>query len=720
MATAELSPGHQPGHSRNQTGVKGLTLVVAMLLIALTTVTVAAPPAPTNLVATPGDKRITLTWNAASGATSYRVFRSTTPTFGSTPLVTRTSRSYTNTGLTIGTTYYYRVVARNSSGDSPPSATVSATPIGPPSASTLTAVGGDRQVALSWSAIATATSYKVYRSFIAGTYSATPTITIPSSTTTYTDSALQNGPRHYYTVIAANSGGNSPRSNEASADTEGPPLVIDAATKAAFRLLRQATWGPKPGEIERVKLIGHAAFIDEQLSAPISQYPDSLIGLSMATLQQHVVSLALTGPDQLRQRVAWALHKIWVVSALDGEAAPGMVSYLQLLIQRAFGNYRDLMEAMTLNPAMANYLTVLNSRSQQLTGAPANENYARELMQLFTIGTVRLNADGSPQLNDDGSTVAAYTQDDVMALARILTGWTYGDGDPQTVPTVRGVENYAIPIEAVAAFHDVTAKRFLGVDFPAGVAARDELTQALDLLFQHPNVGPFVAEQLIKQLVRSNPSRNYVGDVAAVFNDNGQGVRGDLPAVVSALLLHPEAATVGSGKFSEPLLFVTSFLRQTTTTMTAMPASYLSAFVDEVASMGQRILFPPSVFSYFSPDFPLRGSDAAFAPASSAPELQILTGYTVLRRANFLSEVIGGSYGPLLVLDLSELLSRVVDPAALVDYCNEQFWGGGMSDPERAEIVAAVRRTSIDSPPLKRVRTALYLTFVVAQTQVDR
>jgi len=700
---------------------------VALLLVALTTgpvrpAAIAAAleplPAPADLVATLGARRVTLTWSAVTGATSYRVFRSTTGTFGTTPVATTSNKTYTNTGLTVGTTYFYRIVARDGGGESPPSATVSATPIAPPAAPTaLSAVGGDRLVTVTWSAVPGATSYRLYRSLIAGRYSGPPTFTLSPSTTTFTDSGRDNGPLHFYTIIAANSGGNSARSNEVSAYTEGPPLVVDPATTAAFRLLRQATWGPKPGDLERVKLIGHEAFIAEQFSAPPSQYPDALIGQSTETLQHHVVSLALTGPDQLRQRVAWALHKIWVVSALDGEAAPGMVSYLRLLLDHAFGNYRDLMEAMTLNPAMGNYLSMLGNRSRQASGAPANENYARELMQLFTIGTARLNPDGSPQLNPDGSPVAAFTQDDVAALARILTGWTYGDGDEQTSPASGDAGNYAAPMEVDESLHDAETKRLLGVEFPAGATARSELERALDLLFRHPNVGPFVAEQLIKQLVTSNPSRPYVRDVAAAFNDNGQGVRGDLPAVVRAILLHPEAAAAHGGKFSEPLLFVTSLLRQTNTTIVGEPRGYLSAFVAELAAMGQRILSPPTVFSYFTPGFALRGSGAA---AATAPELQILTDQTVLRRANFLAEVIGGLYGPSVVMDLSPLMSRAVDPVALVDYCNEQFWGGRMTAPERTAIIDAVRRTSLDSPALRRVQTALYLTFVVAQTQVDR
>ena len=157
------------------------------------------------------------------------------------------------------------------------------------------------------------------------------------------------------------------------------------------------------------------------------------------------MSLALTGPDQLRQRVAWALHKIWVVSAVEADAAPGIVTYQRLFLHGAFGNYRDLMHAVTLNPAMGRYLTMLNNRSQAVTGAPANENYAREVMQLFTIGTSKLNPDGTPIIGAGGVPAPTYTQDDVKALARIFTGWTFGDGNPATSPTGLATANFKGP-----------------------------------------------------------------------------------------------------------------------------------------------------------------------------------------------------------------------------------------------------------------------------------
>jgi uncharacterized protein (DUF1800 family) len=717
-------------------GVLRLFALVALLFLPTTTVveqwrpltlftatTVLAqsgrPPAPTNLVARPGNRQVTLTWTPSAGATSYRVFRSTTGTFGNTQIATVSGTTYTNTGLTNGTKYYYRLVARNNRGSSPPSATVDATPFALPGPETVSAVGGDRQVSVSWSAVSAATSYKVYRSLESNSFSSTPTATVPGTSNTFVDTGLENGPGHYYSVIAVTVAGDTSRSPEAMAFTEGPALVVDDETKAAYRVLRQSTWGPRPGDVDRLKLIGRDAFLDEQFAAASSVYPDTLLTAPVERVQEHVIQLALTGADQLRQRVAWALHKIWVVSANDPNAALGMAAYQRVLLEHAFGNYRDLMEAMTLNPAMGRYLTMLNNRSQMAAGAPANENYARELMQLFAIGPVTLNADGTEQRDADGQPLPTYTQDDVAALARIFTGWTFGDGNPAVAPTALAAADYGVPMEPVAAFHDTTAKTFLGENFPPGATAAGELDRALDLLFNHPNAGPFVAGQLIKQLVTSNPSPGYLRDVAAVFDDNGAAVRGDLRAVVRAILVHPEAAAEGAnaGKLAEPLVFLMAMMRGVNAT-TADPRQP----IDQAMRMGQRLLFPPSVFSYFSPRYTVRGTAEGEGVPLTGPEFQTLTSVTAIERANVVAEVVSGllnERGIGMVVDLTPFSSRARDGAALADYCNQQLLGGRMTSQERAEIVDAIRKIALTSTT-ERARTALYLTFASAQYQVDR
>ncbi|MGE3841704.1 MAG: DUF1800 family protein [Vicinamibacterales bacterium] len=677
------------------------------------------PPAaaPTNLTGTPGNGRVTLVWDPVATATTYRIYRATAGVWDPKSIGSTTTTTFKNYKLTNGTAYSYKVAARNAGGDGPSSEAITLTPEAPPAAPTnITALAGDGQVAVSWAPVPGALGYNVYR----GTSSnrqATQAVAAGLATPEFLDQPLQNGPTYYYKVTAFNVGGESPRSVEVSASPEGTAPPLDPSTATAFRFLRQATWGPRPGDVETLKGMGTSAFLDQQFQAQASVFPDALFSQSLETAQEHFMRLALTGPDQLRQRVAWALHKIWVVSAVEIDSSPAIVTYYRILLNGAFGNYRDVMRNMTLNPAMGRYLNMLNNRSEQVTGVPPNENYPRELMQLFTIGLTRLRADGTSVVDGVGQPIASYTEADVKELARILTGWTYGDGNPGTTPRANRVrEDYRFPMEPLAADHDNGAKMFLGQSFAAGQTATADLEQALDILFNHPNLGPFVSRQLIQQLVTSNPSGGYVQDVAAVFNDNGRGVRGDLAAVVRAILTHPEAGLVNdnTGKLSEPVLFVVSQLRALNATVTDHP--FMS---DKTRDMGQNVFYPPSVFSYFSPGYRVRSTATPTQAPLGGPEFQILTSVTALERVNFVAGVLGGHFGSDVRIDYAPFTALASDPAALVDYVNLLLMGGQMSLAERSEIIAAVR-VSPASRSLERVRTALYLTLVAAQAQVDR
>jgi uncharacterized protein (DUF1800 family)/fibronectin type 3 domain-containing protein len=672
-----------------------------------------SPPAtaPANLSAAPGNARIALTWDPVPGATSYRVFRSTTGEFDRTVLATVTTNTFTNTGLVNQTQYWYRVVGRNTGGDGPFSL-VAAAPIAPPAPPAfVSATATDGSISVKWSPSSGATSYNLYRGTAPGAQGTVPY----AAGLTRSDlvDAVANGPTYYYRVTALNAGGESARSAETSAAVDGPPLAIDAATQAAHRLLRQATWGARPGDVDRVKEIGAAAFVDQQLSMAPSPYPDALLTRGLEVTQEHFMQLALTGPDQLRQRVAWALHKMWVVSAVEVPSTRAIITYYRLLTTGAFGNYRDLMRAMTLNPAMGRYLNMLNNRSRHVTGVPPNENYARELLQLFTLGVALLNPDGTPVLDATGMPVPAYTEADVAELSRILTGWTFGDGDPATVPTTLARDNYGVPMEPVPAYHDPAAKEFLGQAFTAHQSASQDLEQALDVIFNHPNVGPFVSRQLIQQLVTSNPSPAYVAAVAAVFNN--PGARGDLSAVVRAILLHQEASAVTrtSGKLAEPVIFVVAPLRALGATVADYP--FMSTYAE---IMGQKVFFPPSVFSYFSPGFRVRGTNVGSAPPLGGPEFMILTSVTALERANYVGALLGGFFGTDVAFDLTPFNARAADPGALVDYCNLVFLGGRLAPSERNVVLDAVR-ASATTGATERVRTAIYLTLVIASSQVD-
>ena len=480
------------------------------------------PPAtaPAGLTATPANARVALTWSAVAGATKYRVFRSTDAAVDGLALGSVTTTAFKDYKVTNGTTYYYRVLAANAGGDGPLSAAVPATPMDKPAVPTgLTATAGNRVVTLSWTAVPGADGYRLYRATRPGRQGTTPLVANLTAPT-FVDNDVTNGPTYYYKVTAFNVGGESPRSAEASASPEAPPPGTDIDALGAFRFLRQSTWGPKPGDVERLRSLGVDAFLSEQFNAPASVYPDSLFSQPVEWTQEHFMHLALTGPDQLRQRLAWALHKIWVVSAVDISNAPGIVTYQRILMQHAFGNYRDLMRDMTLNPAMGRYLNMVNNKSQQVTGTPANENYAREILQLFTTGhpcgSIRTARSCTTRPDRKCRSTPRRTSRNWRGSSRA------GRSGTATPPPCRpgsARENFKVPMEPVERYHDTGEKVVMGQAFPAGQTARQDLEQALDLLFTHANLGPFVSRQLIQQFVTSNPSPAYVQAVAV-------GVRG--------------------------------------------------------------------------------------------------------------------------------------------------------------------------------------------------
>jgi uncharacterized protein (DUF1800 family)/fibronectin type 3 domain-containing protein len=695
----------------------------------------ATPVAPTVgapvATASAGNATVTVSWGAITGAATYNVYRATIAGGqGNTPLATGiTGTSFTDTGLINGTTYFYKVTAVGAGGESARSNEVSATPVAPALAAPVaSATPGNTTVTVSWGAVPGATTYTIYRATTSGGQGNTPLVTGVTGTS-FSNTGLTNGLTYFYQVMAVGGSAQSARSAEVSATPVGGTPSASPLLQS-FRFLRQATWGPKPSDIAALTFTTPAerdqrfnAFITSQLNAPMSVYPDTLFDESLEVAQEHFMGLTVTGEDQLRQRMAWALHKIWVVSAVEVSNVRGIVTYHRLLLNNAFGNYRDLMRTITLNPAMGRYLNMLNNQSQAKTGFPANENYARELMQLFTLGLVQLNPDGTP--TDSLNPVPTYNEDDVKALARMLTGWTFGDGNASTVPTGGGATNYGVPMEAVVTsgsavpWHDVTAKTFLGENISAGGTARGELDQALDIIFNQPTLAPFVSKQLIQQLVTSNPSPAYVAAVTAVFNDNGAGIKGDLAAVVRAILMHPEAlastdANTMSGKLAEPVLYISSIMRALNATVSDTPSNTMRA-----EAMGQRVFYPPSVFSYFAPSFRVRGTSNGAGAPLFGPEFQGLTTVTALERANFVSDLLAGRFGTAVTFDNTPFTSRAGNAAALVDFCADTFMGGRISAAMRSAIITAVN-ASPAANLTDRANTAIYLTLTAAQAQVDR
>jgi len=400
------------------------------------------------------------------------------------------------------------------------------------------------------------------------------------------------------------------------------------------RLLMQGTFGPTVADIKNgLELGGPAQWIDAQMAKPAEVHLPMVRRL-FPTLDpvgrqrgryQAFWERSLRAEDQLRQRVAFALSQIFVISDKSGKlSARGnqVANYYDVLINNSFGNFRQLLEDVTLNTAMGRYLSMLgNDKPDNETGKRADENYAREVMQLFTIGLVGLNLDGSERSGE-----ATYTQDDVENLARALTGWYWNED----VPRWRANSNYRPndmdtlerPMVAFPDHHDTDAKVFMGTTLPAGQTAEQDLAMVLDILFNHPNVGPFIGEQLIKRLVTSNPSPAYISRVASAFNDNGAGVRGDMGAVVKAILLDDEARNQTTrdrtdyGKLREPVLRYAHMWRAFNANGAFKINIYHSKINPQIAP-----LTAPSVFNFYSPSFAPQGAiaDAGLV----APEFQI-------------------------------------------------------------------------------------------------
>ncbi len=346
-----------------------------------------------------------------------------------------------------------------------------------------------------------------------------------------------------------------------------------ATDRQAARLLDQASWGPTDSAIAQVQSVGVSAWIDGQFTAAKSDIPDQVLLNSAGNTNTDLIPVraaffqnAVSGPDQLRQRVAFILSQLWVVSQASGVApAYAYPVYWRVLRDNTFATYAELIKAVTLNPAMGRYLNMANN-SKAVAGNSANENYGRELMQLFTLGTVQLNPDGSKVIGTGGTPVPSYTEEDVRILAKALTGWTYPTA-PNATAKAKNPEYYFGTMFPVEANHDTSTKVLLGTTIPAGQTASQDLDSVIKILMQQSTMAPFVCRQLIEHLVTSNPSPQYIARISAVFQ-NSDGVTGDLKVVVKAILTDSEAR-LGDIRFSgasfghlrEPVLLFANLAR---------------------------------------------------------------------------------------------------------------------------------------------------------------
>lgn len=558
------------------------------------------------------------------------------------------------------------------------------------------------------------------------------------------------------------------------------PAAAPAVTKAeAYRFLNQATFGATEAEASRLMAIGdstnaYARWLDAEFAKPASSqlpavelgYPNPVpTGFSPATLHTNRLEQwfynSLRGDDQLRQRVAFALSEIMVVSQVGTltNYPFATADFYDVLARNAFGNFRSLLEQVSLHPAMGIYLNMLgNQKAVAGTNLRPDENYAREMMQLFTIGLVQLNIDGTEKKDASGQPLPSYTQDVVEGFARAFTGWywscpttrptcTWSTATPQLAP-VFGY-NQVKPMVQYAAYHETGSKQLLnytGVSvpnglLPAGQTGEKDLQDALDNAFNHPNVGPFLAKQLIQKLVTSNPSPAYVQRVAEKFNNDGTGVRGNLGAVIKAILLDAEArsAPAGStaaraGKLKEPLLRATQFWRAYNANSASGKLGVQRNFLTNASNtFGQGPQQSPSVFNFFSPFHAPPGEIANGDLV--APEMQIVTEYISAQQANFYyTQAFARTHVQAAALnaddmyiDVTDEYGLATDSEALVNRVAERLLGGSsqISATLKSEVKAQIERTAVTTTNQStalpvRVGDAIYLIVTSPEYALQR
>jgi len=471
----------------------------------------------------------------------------------------------------------------------------------------------------------------------------------------------------------------------------GPQPALDPATVAAARLLEQATFGPTAADIAQLKTLGAPAWLNQQFAMAPSALP---VTTDMNTLRSTWYKNMAGGQDQLRQRMVFALSQLFVVSSDKNPHANELQPWLATLNTHAFGNFKALLREMSLNPSMAKYLDLGNS----IIPAP-NENYAREVMQLFTIGPVMLNQDGSVQTDRNGDPIPSYDQARITDMSRALSGWTYAG----TNATGINWENFTGPLQPRDRYHDKNAKTLLmGVSLPAGQSAQQDFDAVMDNLFNHPNLPPFIATRLIRAFTTSNPSPAYITRVADVFASGPAG-RGDLQATLRAVLLDPEARQPDPaalpGKLKDPMLHSLGLFRALGAKVNDPNNLFWEYFL-----LGQRLLNAPSVFNFYSPLTRLPGSPERFGP-----EFQVYAPALAVARANFLYQFLNGNYNGMVSIDITPYVSVAADVTALMNLVDANLLQGRMTPAARNAIAASVSATTDRK---QRALTALYLTAI--------
>jgi uncharacterized protein (DUF1800 family) len=547
------------------------------------------------------------------------------------------------------------------------------------------------------------------------------------------------------------------------------PLVEDVSSYVSPRMadditrfLQQASFGPSALSYERVRRLGLGGWLNEQFKRSYANYEasypdlplkslDSAVGCptgsdpncvrdhyTMYLLQNWFFKQAVYGDDQLRHRIAWALHQIWVTSGFENNQASWMIAYHKILSKHAFGNWRNLMYDMTLNPGMGNYLDMMRS-----TRTNPNENYPREILQLFNVGLFLLNQDGTVQKDGLGNPLETYTQEDVNNFTKVLTGWSRCETAACPNRTI-GAPNYKDPMVLNTNNHDLTAKTLL--DYPGAVGkniaactgcnatqiatyANNSLNQALDNIYNHPNTAPFVSRLLIQQLVTSDPSPAYVERVANIFTANKSNPS-QMREVIKAILLDPEArgnkkTDPRYGKLREPVILVTNLMRHFDAKSNDLLNPSDGVVNAWTSGIGQDVFRPATVFNYYPMDYMVPGTTLP------GPEFGIFTTGTSIGRANNINTMAFGSLSVAATrpngtrLDYRGIQAIAKeDPTSnkLMDHLNSKMMHGRMSPEMREQIRTAVNAVTgtTDANYMTRAQTAVYLIATSSQWQIQR
>ena len=566
-------------------------------------------------------------------------------------------------------------------------------------------------------------------------------------------------------------GGGGGGGSEGSTST---PVVVDFATAGyayanpvsdadAARFLQQAQFSSTVEDIAAVRSKGYVTWLATEFSQPLGPTGWDWLearGYGVADSNSYFFNMypadfmvwnqLLSGPDPVRRRMALALSEFFVASMSSAEftwRSHAYASWWDMLTRNAFGNYRQLLEDVTLHPAMGWFLNTKGNQKENSAGRVPDENYAREVMQLFTIGLVQLNIDGTPELSG-GRPIDSYGQSDVTNLARVFTGYDFDTSDGVRIP----VDTYTIesrafarkPMSFNASRHSNLAATFLGTTIPANTPGRTALTTALDTLFNHPNVGPFFARQMIQRLVTSNPSPAYVAHVARAFNDNGKGVRGDLKAVWAAILQHDEArdprspANTTFGKLREPMVRFVQWAR-TFGAQSAAGSWKIFELNNSSSQLGQSPLRAPSVFNFFRPGYVPPGTSLSDSGAT-APEFQLVNETTVGGYLNFMQGVIErgincpnpavpqAAYNNYLYdvkATYARELALVTDANALINHLSLVLCAGQLSSESRGYMLTALNATNVTSAStadvkLRRVYAAVLMVMACPEYLIQK